>query len=109
VRAAQWRSWGVHGAITLAMLVLLATLVRKANDTIAATQRELNEKVDQLTALLAQNAHLHERINRAAARTMALNEQFLRNIATDLHDGPGPGTGTGVDAHRGAERCVRKL
>jgi signal transduction histidine kinase len=91
VRAAQLRSWGVHGTITLAMLVLLATLVKKANDTIAATQRELNEKVDQLTALLAQNEHLHERINRAAARTMALNEQFLRNIATDLHDGPGQG------------------
>ena len=35
---------GVHGAITLAMLALLATLVRKANDTITATQRELNEK-----------------------------------------------------------------
>ena len=28
VRAAQLRSWGVHGAITLAMLVLLATLVK---------------------------------------------------------------------------------
>ncbi len=91
VRAAQLRSWGVHGAITLAMLILLATLVRKANDTITATQRELNEKVAQLTALLAQNEHLHDRINRAAARTTALNEQFLRNIATDLHDGPGQG------------------
>jgi signal transduction histidine kinase len=91
VRAAQWRSWGVHGAVTLAMLALLATLVRKANDTIAAQQRELSEKVAQLTALLTQNEHLHERVNRAAARTMALNEQFLRNIATDLHDGPGQG------------------
>lgn len=91
VRAAQLRSWGVHGAITLAMLVLLATLVRKANDTVTATQRELKEKLAQLTALLAQNEHLHDRVNRAAARTMALNEQFLRNIATDLHDGPGQG------------------
>ena len=89
VRNAQLRSWGVHGAVTLAMLVLLATLVRKANDTITATQRELSEKVAQLTALLVQNEHLHDRVNRAAARTMALNEQFLRNIATDLHDGPG--------------------
>ena len=91
VRAAQLRSWGVHGAITLAMFVLLATLVSKANDTIAATQRELKEKVAQLTALLAQNEQLHDRMNRAAARTMTLNEQFLRNIATDLHDGPGQG------------------
>jgi len=91
VRTAQWRSWGVHGAVTLAMLVLLATLVRKANRTIAAQQKELGEKVDQLTALLDQNEQLHDRVNRAAARTMALNEQFLRNIATDLHDGPGQG------------------
>ena len=89
VRAAQLHSWGVQGAITLAMFVLLATLVSKANDTVAATQRELKEKVAQLTALLAQNEQLHDRINRAAARTMTLNEQFLRNIATDLHDGPG--------------------
>ena len=89
VRNAQLRTWGVHGAVTLAMLVLLATLVTKANDTITATQRELGEKVAQLTALLTQNEHLHDRVNRAAARTMALNEQFLRNIATDLHDGPG--------------------
>lgn len=91
VSAAKWRSWGMHGAVTLAMLVLLATLVRKANRTIATQQRELGEKVNQLTALLVQNKHLHERVNRAAARTMALNEQFLRNIATDLHDGPGQG------------------
>jgi signal transduction histidine kinase len=91
VHAAQWRSWSVHGAVTLAMLVLLATLVRKANNTIETQQRELNEKLTQLTALLAQNEQLHERVNRAAARTMALNEQFLRNIATDLHDGPGQG------------------
>ena len=91
VRAAQLRSWGVLGAITLAMLMLLATLVRKASDAVTATQRELNEKLAQLTALLAQNEHLHDRVNRAAARTMALNEQFLRNIATDLHDGPGQG------------------
>ena len=42
VRAAQLRSWGVHGAVTLAMLVLLATLVRKANRTIEAQRRALS-------------------------------------------------------------------
>ena len=44
VRAAQLRTWGVLGAITLAMLVLLATLVRKANDTVTATQRGSTKK-----------------------------------------------------------------
>lgn len=91
VRAAQWRSWGVHGAVTLAMLALLATLVRRATNTIAAQQRELGEKVEQLTTLLAQNEQLHDRVSRAGARTTALNERFLRHVATDLHDGPGQG------------------
>lgn len=89
VRSAQLRSWAVHGAVTLVMLILLTTLVRKANSTIDAQQQELNEKVAQLTALLAQNEQLHERVSRAAARTTSLNERFLRHVATDLHDGPG--------------------
>ena len=89
VRAAQLRTWAVHGAVTLVMLILLTTLVKKADNTIDAQRRELNEKVTQLTALLAQNEQLHERVSRAAARTTALNERFLRHVATDLHDGPG--------------------
>ena len=89
VRSAQLRTWAVHGAVTLVMLVLLTTLVIKANNTIDSQQRELNEKLAQLTALLAQNEQLHERVSRAAARTTALNERFLRHVATDLHDGPG--------------------
>ena len=42
----------------------------------------------QLTDLLAQNAALHERVRRAAARATALNERVLRRISADLHDGP---------------------
>jgi signal transduction histidine kinase len=91
VQSAQLRSWVVHGAVTLAMVVLLATLVKRAANTIAAQQRELGEKVEQLTALLAQNAQLHDRVSRAGARTTALNERFLRHVASDLHDGPGQG------------------
>lgn len=89
VRSAQLRSWAVQGAVTLVMLILLATLVKKANNTIDTQQQQLNEKVAQLTALLDQNEQLHERVSRAAARTTALNERFLRHVATDLHDGPG--------------------
>jgi len=89
VLAAQYRSWGVHGAVTLVILILLATLVRKANGIIEGQQTELNDKVAQLTALLAQNEQLHERVSRAAARATSLNERFLRSVAADLHDGPG--------------------
>lgn len=91
VRATRMRIWVGVGAVTLLMCALFGGLVRADSRTIAAQQRELSEKVKQLTALLAQNKQLHERVRRAAARTTALNEQFLRRIASDLHDGPAQG------------------
>lgn len=89
LRAARLRSWLMVGTATLVMFLLLAWLVRRASNTITAQQGELSEKVTQLTALLAQNEQLHDRVRRAAARTTALNERFLHRIAADLHDGPG--------------------
>ena len=91
VRAARLRSWLMLSAATLVIFLLLAGLVRRASNTIVAQQGELREKVAQLTALLAQNEQLRERVQRAAARTTALNERFLHRIAADLHDGPGQG------------------
>jgi signal transduction histidine kinase len=96
VRAAQLRSWLMVVSATLAMFVLLAGLVRRANNTIIGQQRDLRDKVAQLTALLAQNEQLHDRVRRAAARTTALNERFLHRIAADLHDGPGQGLALGL-------------
>ena len=91
VAAARFRSWLMVGAATLVMSVLLAALVRRASNTIVAQQGELREKVSQLTATLDQNERLRERVQRAGARTTALNEQFLHRLAADIHDGPGQG------------------
>ncbi len=93
VRAARLRSWLVVGAATLLMYLLLFGLVGRVSNTIDAQQGELQDKVAQLTALLAQNEQLHDRVRRAAARTTALNERFLRRISADLHDGPGQDLG----------------
>ena len=89
VRAARLRSWLMVSTATLIIFLLLAALVKRASNTIIVQQTELREKVTQLTALLAQNEQLHERVRRAAARTTALNERFLHRISADLHDGPG--------------------
>jgi signal transduction histidine kinase len=87
VRAAQWRSWMVVGVATLAMYLLLAGLVGRGSHTITTQQGELRRKVAQLEELLAQNQRLHDRVRRAAMRTTALNERYLRRISADLHDG----------------------
>ena len=88
---ARQESWAVVVAATTVMYLLLAALIRRASNTIVIQQRQLHEKVSQLTILLAQNEHLHERVARAAERTTALNERFLHRISADLHDGPGQG------------------
>lgn len=88
IREAQVQSWLVVGAATLVMYLLLASMVGRASNTILRQQDELQEKVFQLSELLTQNRFLHNRLRRAASRNTALNEQFLRRISSDLHDGP---------------------
>ncbi|MEK6753706.1 MAG: sensor histidine kinase [Chloroflexota bacterium] len=89
IQAAQQRSWVVVGISTIVIYLLQAGLVNRASNTILSQQNELQEKVAQLTNLLTQNEHLHNRVTRAASRTTALNERFLLRIASDMHDGPG--------------------
>jgi signal transduction histidine kinase len=81
-------AWGfVAGAALLAYLAL-ALVVHQGSKKIISQDSELGERVRQLSALLDQNAGLHDRLRRAAARTTALNELERRRIGSDLHDGP---------------------
>ena len=100
VATARAGSWAVVGAVTLVVYLLLAGIVKRGSDTIARQQRTLRgqevalrERVVELSELLDQNARLHDRVRRAAERTTALNEQALRRIGGDLHDGPGQALG----------------
>jgi signal transduction histidine kinase len=90
------RSWLVVGLTILVIYLLLAGFVGGASNTIARQQNELNQKVDLLTGLLSQNRELHERVRRAAASVAHLNENYLRRIGSDLHDGPAQDLGLSV-------------
>lgn len=85
---ARLRTWGTVAATTLAMHLMLFGLVRRGSRTIVDQRRELNERVQELSALLEANSRLDATVRRAAARTTSLNERFLRRVAADLHDGP---------------------
>ncbi|OWW22663.1 sensor histidine kinase [Noviherbaspirillum denitrificans] len=91
--SAQRMSWLVVALTVLMMYLLLFGLVHRGSKTIDRQRDELRDKVAQLTTLVGQNAALNERVVRAAARTTAINERFLRQIAADLHDGPGQDMG----------------
>jgi signal transduction histidine kinase len=88
ITEARLQSWLVVGLGTLLMYLLLAGLVQRGSNTIRRQQAALEMHVAQLTDLLAQNAELHQRVQRAARRTAELNERFLRRISAELHDGP---------------------
>ncbi|TAK21840.1 MAG: sensor histidine kinase [Chloroflexota bacterium] len=88
VAAARLRSWVVVVAATGIMYALLSGLVGSANGTIAGQQAALRQQVVELSQLLEQNQHLHERVRRAGESTTTLNERALLRISADLHDGP---------------------
>lgn len=84
----QRKSWWVMGTALLTMEGILAIFVRRASKTIDRQQEELQQQVERLTHLLAQNEDLRRRVQNAAASVATHNEHLLRRISADLHDGP---------------------
>jgi signal transduction histidine kinase len=85
---AQLRSWALVALSTLAIYLLLLTLVTRASNTIRDHERNLLDKIQQLRAVLDENDLMRERLREAGVSTTNLNEEFLIRIAADLHDGP---------------------
>jgi signal transduction histidine kinase len=81
ITAARARSWLVVGLVTATVYLLLAGIVKRGSDTIIRQEGLLRRQFGELSIL-------HERVRQAAARTTTLNEQALRRISADLHDGP---------------------
>ena len=88
IYVAQQRSWALVAFSTLAIYILLYSLVRRANNTIQDQQRDLRFQLEQLRSALDENDHMRERLREAGVSTTTLNEEFLIRIAADLHDGP---------------------
>ncbi|MFC4638419.1 sensor histidine kinase [Deinococcus hohokamensis] len=85
---AQAQSWAVVGSVMLLAYLLLSGLVRRGSNTIASQQAALNLQVAEQQALLAQNAELHDRVQRAATRIAEVHERVLARVSSGLHDGP---------------------
>jgi signal transduction histidine kinase len=106
IAAARQRCWLTVGAVTIGMYLLLAGFVRRVSDTLSRQQSELSAQVVRLKDLLAQNHELHERVRRAAERTTALNERFLRRSSAELHDGPAQDLGLALLRLENLEPCT---
>lgn len=73
---------------TLAIQLLLFSIVRRVDDTLLRQRDDLRRQLRQLHVAFAENERMRARLSEAGAATTALNEKFLHRIAADLHDGP---------------------
>ena len=88
IRSSQRQSWLLVVGGAAAIFLLLYGLMQRANSTIVDQERGLREQLAALRSTLKENELMRERISAAGAQTTALNEQMLRRLAADLHDGP---------------------
>lgn len=86
--AAHLRTWLVVGLVSLGVFSILYIVFSRGNRTIARQQQALDEKIEQLSALLEKNRSLTQRVEQANHRIASLNERNLRRISAELHDGP---------------------
>jgi signal transduction histidine kinase len=85
---AMRRGWLLVAGVMLSLYLLLFVVVRRGSRTIIEQQGQLGEKIRQLTEVNEQNSELQSRVIRAAERATAVNEDLLRRISADIHDGP---------------------
>jgi signal transduction histidine kinase len=78
---ARLRAWLIVGALGALLYALSQGIVQRGSTTIERQRKRLQLQVHEL-------ATMHARMLHAANRTTALNEQSLRRISADLHDGP---------------------
>lgn len=78
---AKSQSWLLVAVVAMLMLGLLFIIVQRGSRTIQSQQLALRKRILELS-------DLRNRLKNASRRSTELNEQFLRRIGADLHDGP---------------------
>jgi signal transduction histidine kinase len=81
-------SWVIVGHVTLYMMAALWGIVVRGGKLIDKQRIQLKKQIGELQTLLAQNEDLRVRLQRSNATVANANEEFLRRIGADLHDGP---------------------
>lgn len=88
LRGAKIGTWIVVAGFTISMLLLQFMIVLRGSRTIAEQREALSDRIAQLSRLLEENSALRNRAQEASRRVAEMNEQILRRIGSDLHDGP---------------------
>lgn len=85
---ARRTAWAIVAAVAAVTFLTLFGIVRAGSRTIEMQKSELEQRLNVITLVGLQNDRLRLRIQNASERFSALNEQLLRRIGAELHDGP---------------------
>lgn len=80
----------------LLVVCLLYYNFRRSIKTIAQQEERLNQQISRLSNMLTLNKSMQQNMKSASSRAVELNEQFLRRVGADLHDGPAQSIGYAV-------------
>lgn len=81
-------TWFVVAASTLLITGSLFGVVHRGSRTIERQEADLRARVREAEAISLQNLDLRDRVRRASVRVSQLNEESLKGVGADLHDGP---------------------
>ena len=93
--AAKSIFWIVLVGNLFLFLVLLHHFLRRLR-TIDDQEERHNQQISNLSKLLTLNKDMRKNMKSASSRAVELNEQFLRRVGSDLHDGPAQSIGYAV-------------
>lgn len=88
LRTAIFHTWVAVAVGTLGFFLVLSAIVVRGSRTIESQRSILRSRIKELSELLAQNRSLRAKVEEAARRTVTQNEQHMRRIGAELHDGP---------------------
>ena len=80
----------------LLVFLFLYLSFRRSIITIGRQGHELNQQISRLSNLLTITKSMQRNMKTASSRAVELNEQFLRRVGSDLHDGPAQSIGYAV-------------
>jgi signal transduction histidine kinase len=81
-------TWVVVGIFTILIFSLTFNLIHHASEMIKEQNKDLRERYDAQLSLNHQNRLLQRQLQDAHQKGIEINEDFLRRISADLHDGP---------------------
>lgn len=82
------QSWVITGAVLVLIVLAFSSIIRDGSRTIESQKQQLTERIAELSESMEKTKELRDRIENGAQRVIEEHERFLRDVGSDLHDGP---------------------